>query len=134
MQTQYDLKTGMLSDVSLRPGTTISGGTGANGISVDLRDTVGPVQAICIHGLITGTPTSFSHTFQLEESSDESSWTAMNPRQQANISALDDPAIAKGTRTKRFARVVVTDNFTGGTSPTSEVCAVIFAQKVHSDS
>jgi len=131
-QPNYDLAQWSERGVSIRPGTVISGGTGADGIGVDLINTVGPVQGIGIHGLITGTPTSFTHTFELQESATKGgTYTNMQPRKNASLSALDDIAICKGTRTLRFGRMSVTDAFTGGTTPTSEVCGIIFAQRVH---
>ena len=133
-QPNYDLDTFSLDQVSLRPGLSCSGSVTKNGLSVDMTSTVGPVSSVCSLGTKEGAPTSITIVFELEESSDESVWTDMAPRTNVSLSADDSTAIGKGTRTKRFARIVATSTATGGSSPTAPICGIIFAQKIHAPS
>lgn len=134
-QPNYDLDTFSLKGVSLAPGTIASGNVTKNGLSVDMSSTVGPVSAICSQGVVAGAPTSVTVTFQLEESSDESVWVAMDPRNSFSVSDNNVVGIAKATgRTLTFCRIVATSVFTDGTNPWTDIAGIIFAQKIHAPS
>lgn len=84
-----------------------------NGASIDLKDAVGATAIIC-----TGTLTDGTHTFELQESDDNSTFTAVaasdligsEPTATAGATPSDDDTVWKVGYTggKRYLRVAVT--------------------------
>lgn len=82
-------------------------------------------------GATTGTPTSFTVDAKVQESADGSSgWADISGDSLVQVTSANKTGeikIALGTRSasKRYVRVVVTPAFSGGTSPTVGVGAVV---------
>ena len=77
-------------------------------------------------GSTTGTPTSFTVTFKLQHSKDNSVWVdALDANQAAISGALTAAGALKlridATYLFKFIRVVATPVFVGGTSPTAVI-------------
>lgn len=98
-----------------------------NGTGIDATQYDGGVVA-CQVGAVTGTPTSYSVAFKVQDSPDNSTWTDANDADGNAVTAsLTAAGIAKlridAGRLNQYVRVVATPSFTGGTSPTVLVSA-----------
>lgn len=69
-------------------------------------------------GAVTGTPTSFTCTFQLQDSPDNSTWTAFGSPLVITAASTASAASVDLSSADRYIRVVVTVAYTGGTTPT----------------
>lgn len=87
----------------------------ANGTGVDCKDYDGPLTAIANHG----TCTDGNYLFSLEESADDSTYTAITPYSGAFITittATDESIqVVQFKRTKRYVRGVITETSAGST-------------------
>lgn len=126
----YDLRSNAFGDVSLQPGSSVSGGSDTNGDWIDMQGAEGPVQAACMTGTASGSPSSQENTFRLQQADDNSGTNSEDipGKKDAVISEDKGLAFAQALHTRRFVRVVAKDNFSGGTSPSQDVAAAIIAQ------
>lgn len=107
---------------------------GLVGNSVDLLGTEGIVSAWVAAGVTSGSPTNWTVTAKLQYSTDNSVWVdfsdgalpVIGPKTSAT--ALYDVYVSSIQRYGRYARLVATVAFTGGTSPTVGVFGGIVAQ------
>ena len=119
-----DLGGAITSKFSVAPQAD-DGSSAINGTGVDRRN-YRYATAIVMTGATTGSPTSFTTTGKLQESSDDSTYTdisgatvsltAANKLGEINV-ALSDKA--------RYIRLVISTDFTGGSSPTVQVAGAI---------
>lgn len=127
-----DPKTSLGGGVSIEPGTN-SDGAITNGDWVDCGDlSVSPkVSALCTTASATGSPTSYTVDFHIEEADDASGTNAQDCAVKSDGQATGDKqqVWATAQRTKQFCRVVADPTFTGGSSPTIDLGASILAQK-----
>ena len=99
-----------------------------NGASVDRLKALSAV-IVCALGAASGSPTAQSFVFQLEESDDDSTFTAVAD-QTVEVTA-DDTSVSLDvdcSALKRYLRVtldVSESSFTGGTSPANDCVAYI---------
>ena len=128
---EYDPRTALTAGVSIKPGTELSGTTAAEGDWIDLGDaSVTPiVNAACMTGSATGSPSSYSVTFKLREadSSGGSGAQDCTIKTDAVHTADKKHSFATGRRTKRYVQVVATPAFTGGAGPKVHVSASVLA-------
>jgi hypothetical protein len=112
--------------LSIAPVST-DGSADVNGSGVDRLGYYSGV-VVCLAGAASGSPSAQSLVFQLEESSDNSAFTAVSG-QTVTIEA--DDTLGKlnfdASGLKRYLRVVCTDAsaFTGGSSPANDISALI---------
>lgn len=128
----FDLE---LDPVAALAGVTLSGTTASNGEDVDLQAYGGGgVFAVGV-GSATGSPTSYTATFKVQEADDNGSGApgtytdAKDPDGTALSVVINaDKGVAQlridPTYLKRWVRVVATPAFTGGSSPTVAAFAV----------
>lgn len=94
----------------------------ANSTGVDCKDYDGPLCAIAQHG----TCTDGNYLFSLEESSDDSAYTAITPTSGAFItittSTDESTQVVQFKRTKRYVRGVITETSAG---TTGVVCSLV---------
>lgn len=129
----FDPKTHMLAGVSNKPGTSLSGTTANNGEWVDLGlASVGAkVSASCLCGAVTGSPTSFTATFKIQEADSSGGAGAQDCEVKTDLvlSTSSTQGFATALRTKRYCRVVATPAFSGGAGPTLPVASNVMAIK-----
>lgn len=124
-----DLDTTQAGGGSVRP--QASAAATVDGSAVDLLGAEGPVHLLASVGATTGTPTSFTVTWKLQESDTSGgTYADLGDAQTEVLSAVNtDAVISTGWRTKRFVRAVATVDFVGGTSPTVGISGVVVARK-----
>ena len=98
-----DLKNSIVGGISLRPAARTSTG---NGSGVDLLTGDGGSCAI----IQAGTITDGTHTVTVEESNDNSTYTAVSGADSKALAAADSDTVTllNFTRTKRYVRAVTT--------------------------
>jgi hypothetical protein len=116
-----DLANSSVAEAGFYPATVNSDDEGPG---VDLGAADGPCFAIQQVGAVGGTSPVL--TGRIEESSDNSSWTAISGATFTAVSTSDDLQVIRFTRTKRYVRWA---GALTGTSPTAIVAAVIGEQK-----
>lgn len=126
----HDLKSNLAGGVSLKSGTTLSGTTPANGLAVGVKTAQSPAYAECAVAAAVNSPTSFTVTFKMQESSDGStSWGDVANQDTVVLSSDSTRGVVRARHTKPYVRVVATPAFTGGSSPTIDCCANVLHQK-----
>lgn len=123
--TQYEFKH------SVGPRTKIGNGT-LVGTGVDCAAYEQAIQGLLGHSVPTGSPTSMSLTPDWKESDDDSTYAA--PNQAKTETVLSDVSNSETTvlrlvREKRYVRLDVTIAFTGGSSPTVDLFALVVGKK-----
>jgi hypothetical protein len=134
MHTAFDPATSLGGGNSIRPGTSLSGTTAANGSWIDLNACHGPCYGEFMVGAATGTPDSYTVTCKLQQADDSSGTNAEDmPTQSAAVvlTATGSSGFVRGVRSRRWVRAVATPAFVNGTSPTSPVAATVRAHKIH---
>ena len=130
----YDLVSNLLRVVSIQPGTSYDASGNVNGDWVDAGNVQGPVQFICALGTASGSPTAQSINFELYEADDNSGTNSQKVPVQTEVTLTANKAVGIGRAqtTKPYVKVVVNNSdssFTGGTSPSQDVVAIVVAQK-----
>lgn len=123
--------------VSIAPGANSDLATDVDGGWVSAGDTVGPVQAICAAGAVTGTPDSFTVTFELWEADDSSGTNAqiVADQRKPTLTAINTYGVLHGQTSKPYVKVKIEaddSSLTGGTSPTLDVGATVLYSKLQS--
>ena len=98
------------------------------------QDIQGPVQFLCALGTASGSPTAQSINFELYEADDNSGTNAqkVSVQTEVTLTANKSVGIGRAQTTKPYVKVIVNDSdsgFTGGSSPSQDVTAIILAQK-----
>jgi len=125
-----DMKSNALYAQSIKPETELAGTTAAEGGSVDCDNMIGSVHGLFSCGDATGTPTSFTATCKLQESTTGSgSWTDIATQTTLVLDADGEAGIIRGVRTKRYVRAVMTPAFVDGSTPKLPATAQICGQK-----
>ena len=96
----------------------------ANGTGVDLIDAEGPCAATLHVGTVSGTSPTLDVT--IEESTDNSTFTAISGAAFAQITASSKALALNFKRSKRYVRAVAT---IAGTSPSFACAVLVFGQK-----
>lgn len=128
----YDPKTALGGGVSIKPGTSLSGVTAANGGWIDCNALQGPVYGEFSCGDATGSPTSYTATCKLQEADTSGGSGSQDIPVQSDalvMTANGSNGYVIGRRTKRYVRAVATPAFVGGSSPTLPVAATVHGQK-----
>lgn len=104
----------------------LSGTTAANGTGID-RSGFDSVKILGSTGATTGTPSSFTVTYKLQDSSDNSTFTDVSG-QSFTVTAADGENYLNVNLVglQQYIRVVMTPAFTGGSSPTVLSQASVF--------
>lgn len=114
-----DIKAGFQISQLFRPAARAAT---ANGTGVDCKDCEGPLTAIAEYG----TCTDGEYLFSLEESTDDSTYTALTPYEGSFVtitSAADEGnQVVQFKRTKRYVRGVITESSAGSTGV---VCSLV---------
>lgn len=124
------------NSVSIPPDEAGDGSTGVDGAWVDCSNIVGVLQYVAMCGAATGSPTSFSQNFSVQEADDSSGTNAQVCANQDEVTLTADDSIGVGRAhlTKPYARIRILatdDTITGGSSPTVPVAAAIQFRKQH---
>lgn len=103
----------------------LSGTTAANGTGID-RSGYDSLKIIGSTGASTGTPSSFTVTFKLQDSADNSTFTDVSG-QSFTITAVNDENTLNVNLIglNQYVRVVMTPAFSGGSSPTVLAAAAL---------
>ncbi len=114
-------------------GTAVVNGTGIDRLGGDAGAPYESADLEVQTGTSTGAPTSYAHAFTLQDSADNATFAnfddTINGNSPPTVSMTADGTIKrvkvclKGAR--QYVRVVATPAFTGGTSPTTPVCATL---------
>lgn len=120
--------------VSIPPDEAGDGSTGVDGTWVDCSQIQGVLQFIAAVGAATGSPTSYSQKFSVQEADDSSGTNAQACANQdeVTLTADDTCGVGRAHLTKPWARIRILaadDTITGGTSPTVPCSAVIQNRK-----
>lgn len=127
-----DLRTNISVKHSIDPGTNQSGDGTVNGDAVDCQgisnDSV--VHAVCDDAQASGTPTSFTIDWKIQESDDGSTgWADCVQNRATQVTADQTPQIIQARRSKRYVRLVATVAFVGGSSPAIDLGGDILLKK-----
>lgn len=131
----YDLVNNALVGCSIPPDEVFTfGGGDVNGSYVDLSKIQGPVHVFAMTGAASGSPTSFSIPFEVEEADDAGGTNnqVVSNQDRAAVTSDDGAAVGRAHLTKPFARIIIDDTddtVVGGTAPAIEVTAGFIAQK-----
>lgn len=125
------------NSVSIPPDEAGDGSTGVDGAWVDCSSVQGVLQYVAACGAATGSPTSFSQNFSVQEADDSSGTNAQVVANQDEVTLTADDTVGVGRAhlTKPYARIRILaadDVITGGSSPTVPVTAIIQLQKTRS--
>lgn len=129
----YDLPNQLGGGVSLRPGTSYAAGADEDGVYVDVQELEGPIQALCAVGQVSGSPSAQSINFEMDEADDSGGTNSQKVtiQREVTLTADDSFGILHAVTTKPFVRVRIDDgdsSYTGGTTPSQDVSAVVVAQ------
>lgn len=127
-----DLKTALSATVAIKPGRQTSGSANVStGSWVDCLGFVGPnVYGMFVSGDQSGSADSQAHACKLEEADDDEGTGAQDVSgATGTIDADGDCVLVRGLRTKRYVRPSITAAFTGGTTPETDITAVVFGEK-----
>jgi hypothetical protein len=127
-----DLRTNLSIKHSIEPGFNQSGDGTKNGDAVDCQgisnDSV--VQAAVLNGAATGSPTSYSIDWKIQESDDGSTgWTDCVQMRETQVTADETPQLLQARRSKRYVRVVAVVAFVNGSTPTIDIGAAVLLKK-----
>lgn len=124
-----DFQNNTILGVGQPPGTALSGTTANNGTGRDMGEGVGQTHAVCMTGAATGSPSSYTVIFKLQECA--TSGGTYTDISGATVTATGDNQtkhIRTNKRTLPYVRVVATPAFSGGSSPTAPVASMVFTQ------
>jgi len=127
----YDLVNNLDGDVSIEPGTNLSGSTASNGDAIDCLSQEGPVHGFFSSASATGTPDSYTVTCKLQESADGSTgWADINGQSTLVLNGDKQQGFVRAAnRSQRYVRCVATPAFVAGTSPAVDVGANVLGSK-----
>jgi len=126
-----DFRTNVAIKHSIEPGFNQSGDGTKNGDTVDCQGTSNDsvVQAAVSNGAATGSPSSYTLDWKIQESDDDSTWSDCVQNRATQVTADESPQLIQARRSARYVRVVATVAFTGGTSPTLDLGGQILLKK-----
>lgn len=101
------------------PPQSFSGSAAVDGTSIDRFAHNDPQSCVLqlASGAVSGAPTSFSLSAQLQHSPDNSTWSNFGSAIQVTAADADASANVDLSGAAEYLRAVVTPSFTGGTSP-----------------
>lgn len=123
----YDLENNSLNKVSYAEGAEAA--ATLTGTGVDVSSVEGPVALNFGVGDIEGSPTSFTATCTVEESDDDSTYTALSQRNALVLDATDTAGFVHVQPSKKYVRSKIVLAFVGGSSPKATLFAVVNGQK-----
>jgi hypothetical protein len=123
-----DLKNTINRALSVVPNNSVA--ATVTGTGIDLKDQEAPVACVCCCGTASGTPSTQSVVWTVEESdSSGSGYSAISGATVTQTADSDIDVIQVNQRTKRYVRLVAVITFSGGSSPAIEVAGIIETQK-----
>ncbi len=109
----------LLAVVTAVPPQSFSGSGAVNGTGID-RYAHNNAASCVVHlssGAVSGAPTSFTLTAQLEHAPDNATWSTFGASFDVTAAGADASQNVDLSGASEYLRVVVTPAFTGGTSP-----------------
>lgn len=124
--TPQDIGASLKTLEGLAPAARSTGSTATTAAGIDRTDYQSCVAVVHI-GAATGSPSSFSAAFKLQESDDDSTWTDVEDSDVTITAAGLTEVDVNLAAAKKYLRASLATTITGGTTPTlPSSCAIVF--------